>query len=56
MTELNNARKNLYRTMEVGKGDEILEASRKLDELILRHMQHFKYKNTFTAHESSVTK
>lgn len=38
MTVLQKARMNLYAAMESGKIEEILQASRKLDELIVHQM------------------
>ena len=38
MNELNTARENLYRMLESGKKEEIMEASRKLDKIILKKM------------------
>ncbi len=38
MTILKNARKNLYEAIESCKMEEILNASRKLDELIVNQM------------------
>ncbi|MDD4296768.1 MAG: hypothetical protein PHC69_07400 [Ruminiclostridium sp.] len=38
MNELNTARENLYCMLESGIKEEIMEASRKLDKIILKQM------------------
>jgi len=44
MREINQARRILYRVLESGKNEEIIEESRKLDKLILSKMQQLRSK------------